>query len=47
MMIGILMAQINLNASPRLFDITMTQEFYSTNYTLVNRTNIPLSQCTP
>ena len=46
MMIGVMVAQIDLNASPRLFDVKMVQEHYTANHTLINQTNIPLSQCT-
>ena len=47
MMIGVMIAQLNLNTFPRLFDISMVQQFYSGNSIHVNRTNIPLTQCTP
>lgn len=45
-MFGVMINQLDLNASPRLFDVNITQEFYSTGYTLINSTSIPMVQCT-
>ena len=40
------MSSIDLNASPRLFDISLTEEHYSTGMNLTQSINIPLVQCT-
>ena len=45
-MFGVMINQLDLNASPRLFDVNITQEFYSTGFSLLNSTSIPLVQCT-
>ena len=45
-MFGVMVHLVDLNASPRFFDVTLTQQFYSTGYSLINSTNIPLGQCT-
>ena len=46
-MFGIWMSNIDLNLSPRYFDIALSQQEFSTGLTWVNSTDIPLVQCTP
>ena len=42
MMFGITIQGVNLSAVPRLFDITLMQEFYTGGYTFKNSSSIPL-----
>ena len=36
----------NLSNYPKLFDFTFYQDYFTYGYTLINRTQIPLVQCT-
>jgi len=46
MMFLIHINHVNLSATPRLFDVYVTQDFYTSGYVLVNSTDIPLEPCT-
>ena len=45
MMIGVMVAQIDLNASPRLFDVKMVQEHYTANHTLIPCSHVKFVNC--
>ena len=47
MMFGIWMSDLDLNSSPRYFDVTMVQQEFAAGFTFINSTDIPLVQCTP
>jgi hypothetical protein len=46
MMFLIHINHVNLSATPRLFDVYVTQDWYKSGYVLQNSTDIPLEPCT-
>ena len=43
---AIFINNVNLSSTPRLFDIVLKHQYYTTNYVLKNSTTIALEQCT-
>ena len=46
-MMGIWIQSLNLSSPLKYFDITLSEEHYSSGFVLTNFKNIPLIQCTP